>query len=392
MFAMHFKSVGLARLSPRGISVFIIPILLSIQGASLAQQQGPAHESFDAAAEMAAKNAIIQTRKQNDDYQLSREGWPQWGGQFAKSLVPGWNEYDIAQATPNAVSNILQPGNRLQEEAQSLWALPFSQFNARLDAMLEPLNAMERSQVLEYLSDFSGSTKTMMNVKAIWYPLLFLFAATTIYLRARRRSLAFAENGMSSSPNFALSPPTDTIRETTIIGRDADMLIKMAVLTASETIADQKEAAEKNMQKQCSVDAATRFAVDDFVVGYVAGLTANLVKLNGRRASDMPMDQVLADLQTRLNQSFPGIEVASTYRGLSQRVTCGWLLGIHEPTFSGEYKSLEQVLNLMSSHQLAPDTYMQQWVHNNLRVTSEEFDQIGVAVREMHSRYCSMLR
>ena len=60
-----------------------------------------------------------------------------------------------------------------------------------------------------------------------------------------------------------------------------------------------------------------------------------------------------------------------------------------EPTVSGEHNSLEKVLKLMSSHQLAPGTYMQQWASENLGITAEEFNLIGLAVREMHSRYCS---
>lgn len=144
------------------------------------------HENADVGSEVMAKSSLIQTVKQNNDATLSNEGWLKWGGQLAESMVPFVQASHIAEASPDAQTSRFLPGTMLQEQAQALWAKPLPEFNKSLQAMLEPLNAMERSQVLDYLSTFSGTTKAMSDINSVFDAQIVVPAALKIGLAATR--------------------------------------------------------------------------------------------------------------------------------------------------------------------------------------------------------------
>ena len=95
----------------------------------------------------------------------------------------------------------------------------------------------------------------------------------------------------------------------TVIGRDLDLLIKMSTRTAAQIIAEQIDTAERSMNRRCSSEPATRFAVDEFISGYAIGLVMQLVVLNGRQVSEIQMKKLMPVVQKELEQFLPGIDV-----------------------------------------------------------------------------------
>ncbi len=179
-------------------------------------------------------------------------------------------------------------------------------------------------------------------------------------------------------------------REKSLVGENLHVLVRAAALVASENIAAQKAKFEDEEKLRYSVDATVRFATDDFVVGYAVGLATKHVELNERKIQEIRMDDLCAALQERLQSHFPSIDVIHSYKGGSNRVVCGLLFGLRDPTFDGKYGSLHKVWSLMVPYQLAPGVYLQEYAHQNLQISSAEFEAVGRAGEEMYSRYTSV--
>ena len=173
--------------------------------------------------------------------------------------------------------------------------------------------------------------------------------------------------------------------ETTVIGRDMPMLIRFAATSAADAIAEQKDAFEQENQRESSFDHALRFATDDFVVGYAVGIATRYVLINGRQSHEIPMEDLLTELQSRLSANYPSLDFESTYRGGSYRMNSGIFFGLWE---RGARKALRRVLNAMSPHALGPEIDIRQYAHE-CGGTSSDADLVQVACVEMRTRYGS---
>lgn len=125
-------------------------------------------EDADFASDMKARNTSLLTLKQDNDATLSNEGMVRWSLQQAKGLVPFWQGSDVTGATNEDWTNVFTPGSGLETRLQEIWALPtHGQFMDAMRQLIEPLDPVERSQVLEQAMTMSASGTTISNLGAI---------------------------------------------------------------------------------------------------------------------------------------------------------------------------------------------------------------------------------
>jgi hypothetical protein len=136
-----------------------------------------------------------------------------------------------------------------------------------------------------------------------------------------------------------------------------------------------------------SLDHGIRFATDDCTVGYAVGVAKKDIDINGRKSNEIPMDELLLELQTRLQGMFPKIDVEAAYRGQSIRLACGLILGYHEAGVNAEHVGLYHVWGMMDSLQMAPGAYLAQFAFEQLGVSPDQSLLVRSAVDEMHARY-----
>jgi hypothetical protein len=181
-------------------------------------------------------------------------------------------------------------------------------------------------------------------------------------------------------------------REMTAVGQDMSTLIRFAAMIAAETINDQRTAfdkehgRDKEPGRNSSIDHRLRFATDDFVVGYAVGVATLHVLINGRESHEIPMEALLFELQSRLSTSYPNLDCATTYRGGSNRLSCGIFFGLRERGDTPH--ALRWVLDAMSPFALGPEIELCQFAYE-CGASFAEGELVRVACQEMRARYGS---
>jgi hypothetical protein len=156
-------------------------------------------------------------------------------------------------------------------------------------------------------------------------------------------------------------------------------------MVATGAVKEQKAQIERRWNRDISRDAALRFAIDDFVVGYAVGVATQHVLINGRQPNKIPMKSLLSELESRLSGDFPNLDFGSTYRGGSVRLSCGIFLGLRE--VGEERKAFHWGVNAMSPLTLGPEIMMMQFAHERCGASPVEGEIVYRAIGEMRGRY-----
>jgi hypothetical protein len=177
---------------------------------------------------------------------------------------------------------------------------------------------------------------------------------------------------------------TPLLLNATIVGSNLSILTRAAAIVASDAVADQFDQLARRNGGERPSGSSIRFATDDFVVGYSVGVATRHFQANGRAPHEMPMELLISELQKRLNSLLPSLDVESSYRGGSIRLTSGICLGMTE---HGEKRNgMVRMLESMSPFELAPGVIMRQFAFERGADPQQAY-MVEAACEEMRARY-----
>jgi len=165
-----------------------------------------------------------------------------------------------------------------------------------------------------------------------------------------------------------------------LVAQDLNTLIGFSAWTATNSILEQKKDFDENFGM--SFDDALHAATDDFLAGYAIGKALHSAQINGRSLGSS-MEALISELQRKLENTFPDLELGQAYRRDSMPTKCGILFGSRDR----DSLALVRVWGMMSSFDLAKTSGLVMFAANKLGATTEELNLVQAAGDQMRARY-----